>query len=162
MFFRFPAPRSLLRSALDGLASVVFAARCRLGDDLLTTASRVPICPGCLGRVRPLELLAFCDRCQRPLSLATHAPGEAARCGPCRQDETGFDRLRSFGAYDNELRQMIVLLKYSGVRSLARPLGDWLAAVVEQTPGLEDVEALVPVPEISRMMVPPNWISARW
>ena len=146
MFFRFPAPRSLLRSALDGLASVVFAARCRLCDDLLTAASRVPICPGCLGRVRPLELLAFCDRCQRPLSLATHAPGEAARCGPCRQDETGFDRLRSFGAYDNELRQMIVLLKYSGVRSLARPLGDWLAAVVEQTPGLEDVEALVPVP----------------
>ena len=140
------------------MASVVFAARCRLCEALLTTASRVPICPGCLGRVRPLELLAFCDCCQRPLSLASHAPGpsttlrasEAARCGPCRQGETAFDCLRSFGAYDNELRQMIVLLKYSGVRSLARPLGDWLAVVVAQNPALGEVDAIVPVPLHSR------------
>lgn len=106
----------------------------------------MPVCPGCLGRARPLELLAFCDRCQRPLSLAAHAPSEAALCGPCRQGETGFDRLRSFGAYDNELRQMIVLMKYSGVRSLARPLGDWLAVAVAENPALGEADTIVPVP----------------
>jgi ComF family protein len=96
--------------------------------------------------VRPLELLAYCEQCQRPLSLAAPAPGEAALCGSCRQGETAFERLRSFGAYDNELRQLIVLLKYSGVRSLARPLGDWLAVALADCPWRGEADVIVPVP----------------
>lgn len=134
------------RSALEGLASVLFAARCRLCEQLLTTATRVPVCPGCLGRVRPLEPLAACDRCQRPLSLAVSTPEAVALCGPCRQEETVFDRLRVFGAYDGELRQLIVLLKYNGLRPLAGPLGGWLALVAKQHPQVAEVDALVPVP----------------
>lgn len=136
----------LVRWVFDSLASVLFAARCRLCQEILTTASRVPICPSCLGRVRPLELLVSCHRCQRPLSLASQSPDTVPLCGPCRQEETDFDRLRAFGAYDGELRQLIVLLKYSRVRSLAGPLGGWLALVVKENPGLADVDALVPVP----------------
>lgn len=135
-----------MRAAADGLASVLFAARCRLCEELLTTASRVPVCPACLGRVRPLELPVACHRCQRPLSLASHAPDTLPLCGPCRQEETLFDRLRTFGAYDGELRQLVVLLKYNRVRSLAGPLGSWLMLVVKDNPGLADVEAVVPVP----------------
>lgn len=125
---------------------MLFAARCRLCDELLTSASRVPVCPSCLGRVRPLELLAACDRCQRSLSLAVSSPDATALCGPCRQGETEFDRLRVFGAYDAELRQLIVLLKYNGLRPLAGPLAGWLALVATQHPALADVDALVPVP----------------
>lgn len=125
---------------------MVFAARCRLCEQLLTSASRVPVCPGCLGRVRPLELLVSCDRCQRPLSLAAQSPEAPLLCGPCRQGETVFDRLRTFGAYDGELRQLIVLLKYNRVRPLAKPLSGWLALVVQQHAELADVDALVPVP----------------
>ena len=135
-----------MRAAFEGLASVLFAARCRLCEHLLTSASRVPVCPGCLGRVRPLELLASCERCQRPLSLAAQPPEATALCGACRQEETVFDRLRTFGAYDGELRQMILLLKYESVRSLARPLGGWLALLLHQHPELGEVDALVPVP----------------
>lgn len=113
---------------------------------MLTTASRVPVCPSCLGRVRPLELLAFCDRCQRPLSLAAQTPDTPALCGACRQEETVFDRLRSFGAYEGELRELIVLLKYNRVYSLAGPLGGWLAQVVKQSPELAEADALVSVP----------------
>lgn len=112
----------------------------------LTTGTRVPVCPSCLGRVKPLELLSYCDRCQRPLSLAAQPPESAALCGPCRQDETYFDRLRSFGAYDAELRRMIVLLKYNGVRPLATPLAGWLTLVLQQNPQLIAVDAIVPVP----------------
>ncbi len=129
---------------------MVFAARCRLCDELLTTLSAVPVCPGCLGRVRPLELPVSCHRCQRPLSLASQSPDSLPLCGPCRQEETDFDRLRTFGAYDGELRQLIVLLKYGRVRSLAKPLAGWLALVVQRNPGLADVDALVPVPLHSR------------
>jgi ComF family protein len=60
--------------------------------------------------------------------------------------ENNFDRLRSFGPYDAELRALIVLLKYSGVRPLARPLGSWLALAIQQCPALRDADALVPVP----------------
>src|SRR3989338_1874706 len=45
---------------------------------------------------------------------------------------------------------MIVLLKYSGVRSLARPLGDWLAGVVGQNPTLGEADAIIPLPLHSR------------
>ncbi len=112
----------------------------------MTGASRVPVCESCLGRVRQLEPLAFCDRCQIPLSLAAQSPEGVALCGPCRQGETVFDRLRSFGAHDAELRQLIVLLKYNRIRPLAKPLGGWLATVVQQNPALADVDAIVPVP----------------
>ena len=61
-------------------------------------------------------------------------------------EETDFDRLRSFGAYDAELRALIVLLKYNGVRPLARPLAGWLALAAKQCPALLEVDAVVPVP----------------
>ncbi len=96
--------------------------------------------------MRPLELLVSCDRCQRPLSAAVLASNELALCGPCRQGETDLDRLRSFGAYDAELRALIVLLKYNGVEPLARLLAGWLALVISQQPELAQVDALVPVP----------------
>lgn len=95
--------------------------------------------------MRPLELVAFCDRCQRPLSLAAQSSNELPLCGPCRAEETAFDCLRSFGAFDGELRQLIVLLKYGRVRSLAAPLGSWLAVVAEN-PALGEADAIVPVP----------------
>jgi ComF family protein len=131
---------------VDGLASVLFAARCRLCDDLLTTASWIPVCPACLGRVRPLEPLASCDRCQIPLSAAVVAPGELALCGACRENKTVVDRLRAFGAYESELRALIVLLKYNRVRPLARPLAGWLSVLLHQEPQLGAVDAIVPVP----------------
>lgn len=112
-----------MRSTLASLATVLFAARCRLCEQLLTSFSRVPVCESCLGRVRPLELLSACDRCEEPLSLAAQSPDGQALCGRCRAGETEFDRLRAFGAYEGELRNLIVLLKYNGVRPLARPLG---------------------------------------
>lgn len=95
--------------------------------------------------MRPLELPAFCDRCQRPLSSAIGS-AETPLCGACRMEETDFDRLRSFGAYDAELRALIVLLKYNGVLPLARPLAGWLALAAQTCPALLEVDAIVPVP----------------
>lgn len=108
------------------------------------------MCESCLGRIRPLELLACCDRCQRPLSAAVVTPGEEALCGNCRDGTTEVDRLRSFGPYDAELRALIVLLKYGGVRTLARPLAGWLAQTLHQRPELAEVDAVVPVPLFPR------------
>lgn len=128
------------------MSSVLLAARCHLCDALLTSLTRLPVCDACLGRVRPIESLAWCQQCQRPLSLAARETSPDSLCGPCRAGETKLDRLRSFGAYDGVLRDLIVLLKYSRVRAAARPLGGWLVLALEHYPELKEVDALVPVP----------------
>ena len=137
---------SAIRSTLSQLASVLLAARCRLCDELLISLSRQPICEACLGRVRPLESLAWCRQCQKPLSLAARETSPDSLCGVCRAGETKADLLRSFGTYDDELRDLIALLKYERVRTLARPLAGWLALAMEQYPELKEAEVIVPVP----------------
>ncbi len=64
----------------------------------------------------------------------------------CRRGLNQFDRLRSFGAFDGALRELIHLLKYSGVMTLATPLAALLAVVVHNEPELAAVDVVVPVP----------------
>ncbi len=125
---------------------MLLTSDCRLCGELLTSFSRLPVCESCLGRVHPLEALAWCQRCQEPLSLAARETSADGLCGPCRAGETKFDLLRSFGAYDAELRKLLVLLKYEGVRTLAVPLGGWLRLTLEHYPEIPEVDAIVPVP----------------
>jgi len=46
-----------------------------------------------------------------------------------------FERAVAYGLYEDELRQMVHLLKYEGVRTVARPLGALLARVIEKLEG---------------------------
>lgn len=55
----------------------------------------------------------------------------------------GFDAAYSFGAYDGALRQLIHLFKYEGIRTLAKPLAEFLAAAY---PRDQRFQALVPMP----------------
>jgi ComF family protein len=55
----------------------------------------------------------------------------ASACTMCRLAPPGFTRAVAYAAYENELREMLHLLKYQRVLSLAdAPLGAWLAAAV--------------------------------
>lgn len=112
----------------------------------LTTASRIPVCPSCLGRLQPLEPVCACALCQRPLSAVYQTSAREPLCGVCRRGFNDFDRLRSFGAFDGALRKLIHLLKYSGVVTLATPLAALLGVVVHNEPGLGAVDVVVPVP----------------
>jgi ComF family protein len=42
----------------------------------------------------------------------------------------GFDAAFSYGVYEGGLRQLIQLLKYGGIRTLAGPLAEWLSAAL--------------------------------
>lgn len=61
----------------------------------------------------------------------------------CRRGATPFDWARGYGVYEGHLRQVIHLLKYDGMESLARPLGVLLAGLLVQA---GPVDLLVPVP----------------
>ncbi len=58
------------------------------------------------------------------------AAAEGLLCSPCRLAEPTFARAVAYGVYEDELREMVHLLKYERMRSLAEPLGGMLAEAV--------------------------------
>ena len=58
-------------------------------------------------------------------------------------DPPSFDRARSFGTYEGDLRKLIHLMQYDGMRPLAKELGRRMAETADD---FEAVDYLVPVP----------------
>ncbi len=56
---------------------------------------------------------------------------EAQVCTACRKVPPNFKRAVAYGRYEDELREMLHLLKYDRVRGLAGPLGAMLARSIE-------------------------------
>ncbi len=81
-------------------------------------------------------------------TYASDVPAGEAKCGLCRRIEPAFARAVSYGGFEGGLRELIHLLKYSGVRPAANVLGRMLG---EAMAGLEPVlarggVAVIPVP----------------
>ena len=80
-------------------------------------------------------------------SLAHLAADEPRLCDLCREQPPGFSQAVAYGRYENELRGLIHLMKYDGMKPIAKRLGQRLAfAVTELTiePGTNVL--VVPVP----------------
>ncbi|MGA7400872.1 MAG: ComF family protein [Candidatus Sulfotelmatobacter sp.] len=70
------------------------------------------------------------------------------RCGLCERIDPIFARAVAYGSYEGGLRELIHLLKYSGVYPAANVLGRMLAEAVEElSPGFNaDQLVVIPVP----------------
>ena len=139
-----------IANAADALLSVFFPAPCRLCARLLTRASRIPICDGCL-ETFPRIRGAVCTKCGLPTSewsLGGRAPREESRptaiCPACRERELAFERARTYGSYRGQLARAIVLLKFERIEPLAGWFADRLVEVVQENGIAADV--VVPVP----------------
>lgn len=84
----------------------------------------------------------FCARCGTAF-LGEDRLDEQGLCRLCRNEDVQFEAAYNFGLYETELRELIHLFKYRGVRSLAGPFGRWLAGAM---PRQQRFDALVPVP----------------
>jgi ComF family protein len=84
----------------------------------------------------------FCVSCRTPFQNTFPLDAEG-RCGICRHGQRGFDAAYCFGAYEGALRELIHLYKYGRVKTLARTLGDFMAAAL---PLDERFDAIAPVP----------------
>jgi len=108
------------------------------------------VCEACVGRVGPQQD-ALCARCGDALGMESARFAGAmgvGECTMCRMAPPEFARAVAFASYDNEIREMLHLLKFDGQRGLAEHvLGEWLAAAVLK---LRDEAAgelvVVPVP----------------
>ena len=65
------------------------------------------------------------------------------RCTLCRSGLRGFDAAYCYGSYEGALRELIHVYKYGRVQTLAKPLGDLLAAAL---PREERFDAVTAVP----------------
>jgi predicted amidophosphoribosyltransferase len=116
---RLPASRGFtgewLRNLRTALLSVVFPAGCRICEQLLAEATRIPICNDCLDSFQPITD-AVCDKCGRPAAGTDTSDAEAFVCPTCVNDEWGgyaFERVRSWAIYEGALVRAILLLKNS-------------------------------------------------
>ena len=137
--------RGVLREALDTLTSLILPAPCRICESLLLEASRIPVCSGCLLRIRPLAGPS-CQCCGRPYFSPVAAVSAQPLCQLCRRTTYAFDHARSFAAYDDHLARAIILLKYHAVTSLAGWFASHLADRIAAEPAVFPADTVLPVP----------------
>jgi ComF family protein len=133
---------SALRKIPAALFNLFFPDDCRVCGKPLANVSRIPVCPACLAEPRPLAAEYFCAQCRTP--FVNPAPlDEQGRCPLCRRGLRGFDAAYCFGSYEDPLRALIHLFKYTRIRTLAGPLGEMIASAV---PRDQSFDVVTPMP----------------
>ncbi|MFO0751933.1 MAG: ComF family protein [Thermodesulfovibrionales bacterium] len=110
--------------------------------------SRCPVCGGHSDDSRSNPLCSACwegiERYAGPACLRCGIPTASFHttlCASCVQKPPPFSNTLFYGIYDGTLKEAVHLLKFGGIKRLARPLGLLLAALP-----LPPVDAVVPVP----------------
>ncbi len=80
--------------------------------------------------------MTLCRRCGEALDMegvrfAAQFPAEGLLCAPCRMVPPAFEKAMAYAVYQDELREMIHLLKYERLPAVAKPLGVLLARAIE-------------------------------
>src|SRR5206468_12595165 len=125
------------------LFSALFPADCRLCNAPLDNISNLPVCTECLDSLQPLDgpLCAWCGDRMVPYSR------EGDICIHCEEAGPHFEHAAAYGTYEDQLRGLVHLLKYQGVRPAARPMGNRLAGTITRVLSRFPGEFLVvPVP----------------
>jgi len=137
-----------LSVARAALLSVVFPAGCRICEQLLTAATRIPICNDCLDSFRPITG-TFCEKCGRPVEGAEAPDLEMLVCPTCVNEDWGgyaFDRVRSWAVYEGALVRAILLLKFENIDPLGALFARLLEEVVVDGGAAFQADVVVPVP----------------
>lgn len=138
----------MFKAAADGLCCVLFPSDCRICKSPLIEISRVPVCAPCVSRVQPLSGI-LCRACGEKLVSAHTVTPDGPLCGICRRATPPFTRAVAYGAYDGELRELVHLLKYEAVHSVAPLLGRYLHQAVDAA-GIAGPLMVIPVPLFQR------------
>ncbi len=148
------SPARALKVLLNDGVTTCFPADCACCGGPLERAGAVPVCDGCLARtVRDVSVV--CHRCGASVDLELDFEderfarnlGASLLCRPCRMVPPDFVRAVSFGRFDGELRDLLLLFKFSGIRAVAPLLGRRLAEAIVSLEGEAGADLLVvPVP----------------
>jgi ComF family protein len=125
----------VVQAALDDLVTTVYPTDCRACGGPLLRVSSSPICDRCIDGVQE-QSMTLCGRCGEALDMegvrfAGQFPVEGLLCSLCRMAPPEFERAVAYAVYEDELREMVHLLKYERMRAVAKPLGRLLARAIE-------------------------------
>ncbi len=99
----------------------------------MLTSGKVRVCETCVGRVGAMDE-TLCARCGDAMGMESARFAAAMgvnECSMCRMAPPEFERAVAFASYDNEMREMLHLLKFGGRRRMAEfVLGERLARAV--------------------------------
>ena len=137
----------MVRAAVDDFVTTFCPGDCRVCGEPLLRAGLSPVCDGCVDGVRE-QTMTLCRRCGEALDMegvryAGQFPVEGLLCSACRMVPPEFERAVAYAAYEDELREMVQLLKYERVPALARPMGSMLARAIEMLEGEAAKELVV-------------------
>ena len=135
----------LLGNVAGAVTSVFFPAGCRLCDELLTDARRLPLCDNCLSSFQEIPP-GSCDVCGLPGLFDPEFPKEVSLCADCQERRFGFQMARSYGCYEGALARAILLLKHEEIQPLGKWFAERLAEVVRREGERMGADAVVPVP----------------
>ena len=100
------------------------------------------MCPSCLLAMAPLTG-STCEICGERIG-ADYSTNQF--CPACQESRPHFVKAAAYGAYDDELRELIHLLKYEQVEPAAGVLGRMLAKAIHKLGPIADSVLVVPVP----------------
>jgi competence protein ComFC len=120
----------------------LFPDDCRVCNKPLREISRIPVCSDCLRQPTAIAAEYYCADCKTPF-LNRFPLDEQGRCSLCRLGLISYDTVYTFGSYEDTLRELIHLFKYSQIRPLAHPLGALIARAI---PREQRFDLIIPMP----------------
>lgn len=141
------------RVAAD-FVNTLMPSDCRVCGGAIVTLCKVRVCDACVARVSALADVGqdvYCVRCGDALGMESARFAAAmgvSECTMCRLAPPQFDRAVSFANYEDEMRGMLHLLKFEGMRGIAEHvLGDAMARAAQKLrEAAADELLVVPVP----------------
>lgn len=142
------------RRGVADLINVLLPSDCRVCKAALVRSWKVRVCQTCTDRAyenHDTILGPLCTRCGDALGMESARFGASmgvTECTMCRIAPPEFDRAVAFADYENELREMMHLLKFSGMKAVADDvLGPGMASTVQKLRhAASDDILVVPVP----------------
>jgi ComF family protein len=135
------------------VTNVFLPSDCRVCGAAMATLSGVRICEACVDQLGPAvgaEPEVLCSRCGDALGMESarfQASSAVSECTMCRLAPPQFEKAVAFANYDNEMREMLHLLKFDGLRGVAGILGEGMAVAALRLRGMAaDALMVMPVP----------------
>jgi ComF family protein len=126
-----------IRTTVADLTNTLLPSDCRLCASPMVAFARVRVCEACVARLDPNTAAPdqiLCRRCGDTLDMESArftASMGIFECPACRLAPPEFTRAVAFANYDNEMREMLHLLKFLGQRHIAEHvLGHRMATAI--------------------------------
>ena len=137
-----------LANARAALLGVLFAAPCRICEELLTEPTRIPVCNACLDSFKHIEG-QVCEVCGMPVETGGAPHAGSFVCPLCKDPQHrtyAFDRMRSWSFYEGAMVRAILLLKFESIEPVGGLFARLLAEMLANSERNFDADVIVPVP----------------